>query len=78
MKFTEKTTLAEILGFGGAEEVLAKHNVPCLSCPMVKSEMEWLTIGQICVTYGIDSAVLLKDLNSLAQKFSGESKSGKT
>ena len=69
MKFNEETTLAELLEFGGAEEILAKFNVPCLGCPMAKGEMEHLNLGQICATYGIDEVELLKELNILAKKF---------
>jgi hypothetical protein len=69
MKFSKNSTLAELLEFGGAEEILAEFNVPCLGCPMAKSEMEHLNLGQICATYGIDEAKLLEELNALAKKF---------
>ena len=69
MKFGKNSTLEEILDFGGAEEILAKFKVPCLGCPMAKPEMGHLNLGQICATYGIDEAALLKELNALAKKF---------
>ncbi len=73
-KITEKTTLAEILKYpeadpirkkfsNGARKILAKHNLPCLSCPMAKFEIENLKIGDVCKMYGIDLEKLLKELN---------------
>ena len=72
MKFTDKSTLEEILEFSGAEDVLLKHNVPCLGCPMAKLEMQNLNIGQVCAMYGIDLEKLLGDLNSAAKSYGGE------
>ena len=65
MKITENTTLAEILKLPEAEKILAKYNLPCLSCPFAKMEMENLKIGQICQMYDIDIGKLLKELNSV-------------
>jgi len=62
-KITEDTTLAEILKNQGAEKILVKYNLPCLSCPFAKFEIENLTIGQVCKMYGIDLENLLKELN---------------
>ena len=62
-KITKDTTLAEILELAGAEKVLAKYNVPCLSCPFAKIEMDKLKLGQICKIYGIDIDKLIKELN---------------
>ena len=62
-KITKNTTLAEILKLPGAEEILAKYNLPCLSCPLAKFEIGDLKIGQVCETYGIDIENLLKELN---------------
>lgn len=69
MKFTDKSTLREVLEFGGADEVLARHKVPCLGCPMAQGEMAALTLERICQTYGIDEKALLEDLNGLLQSF---------
>ncbi len=63
MKITNKTTLKEILETPGAEGVLAKHGVPCVSCPMAKFELDKLEIGEVCKMYGIDLEKLLEDLN---------------
>ncbi len=62
-KIIAKTTLAEILKYPEAEKILAKHNLPCLSCPMAKFEIENLKIGDVCKMYGIDLEKLLKELN---------------
>lgn len=58
-----KTLLSDILNLPGGEEILAKYNVPCLTCPMAQYEMKELTIGDICKMYGIDLKKLLADLN---------------
>jgi len=63
MKTTAKTTLEKILHKKGGEEVLAKHGVPCVSCPMAKMEMDKLKIGEVCKMYSINAEKLLKDLN---------------
>ncbi len=62
-KFMSNTTLAEILEFSEAEKVLAKHSLPCLTCPMAKFEIEKLTIGAVCAMYGLDADAILKELN---------------
>jgi len=67
-KITENTTLAEILKKPELIEILVKYNVPCLSCPFAKTEMENLKIGQACEMYGIKIGVLLKELNEKIKK----------
>jgi len=62
MKITKDTTLAEILNLSGKEKILAKYNLPCLSCPMAKFEIENLKIGEVCKMYGIDLEKLLIEL----------------
>ena len=62
-KITKDTTLAEILDLPGAEKILAKYNLPCLSCPFAKMEMENLKIGDACKMYGINLKDLLEELN---------------
>ena len=64
-KISSKTTLKNILDKKGAEEVLAKHNVPCISCPMASFELEKLQIGKVCKMYGLKEKELLGDLNKL-------------
>lgn len=63
-KINKNSKLKDILETKGAEEILAKYGVPCLSCPMASFEIEELEIGNVCKMYGIDSDKLLKDLNS--------------
>ena len=62
-KITKDTTLAEILEIKGAEKILAKYNLPCLTCPFAKMEMERLKIGDACKFYNIDIKKLLEELN---------------
>ena len=63
-KFTKNSSLAEILTLKEGEKILAKYNLPCLSCPMAKLEMENLKIGDICKLYKIDFLKLSKELNT--------------
>lgn len=65
MKITKETTLDQILKVPKAEEVLAKYDVPCLSCPMAQFEMKELRVGEICKMYNINLKSLLIDLNKL-------------
>jgi hypothetical protein len=65
MKITNKTKLGKIIEIEGAHDVLSKHSVPCVSCPMAQFEMNELTIGQICDNYGINEKELLDELNKL-------------
>jgi hypothetical protein len=62
-KFTENTSLAEILKFPEASKILAKYNLPCLHCPMATYELGMLKIGEVAKMYGIDLKSLLDDLN---------------
>ena len=63
MKITKSSILKKILEKKGSEKILAKHNVPCVFCPMAKFEIEELKIGEVCEMYGIEAKKLLKDLN---------------
>ena len=62
------TTLKEVLESKGAEKILAKYNLPCLTCPMAQFEMQKLTLRQVCEMYGIDVDKLLKELNKGCKK----------
>jgi len=64
----EDTTLAEILKIPGAIGVLAKYNLPCLSCPFAGREIQDLKIGDVCKMYGINMQELIKELNLLLLK----------
>lgn len=68
MKVNESTVLSEVLKIKGAEEVLAKHKLPCLSCPMASMELGMLKLGEVCRTYGIDVKKVLQDLKKLNKK----------
>lgn len=60
---TAKTKLKDIIDDEKSVEILLKHGVPCIHCPMFKQEMEKLTLGGVCETYGLDLEAILKDLN---------------
>lgn len=63
MKIDKNTTLADILAIKDADKILSKYNVPCLSCPMAKLELNELKIGQIAKIYKLDLKGILKELN---------------
>lgn len=65
-KITKKTKLSEVLKRPELIEILEKYNLPCLSCPMVRFEIENLEIGQVCEFYGIEAEKLIKELNENA------------
>jgi len=60
--------LAEIIKKKGAEDILAKNNLPCITCPFAKYEMEKLRLGEICKTYGLNLEKILSELNALNEK----------
>ncbi len=62
-KITKKTTLSEILQHTETLDVLKEYEVPCLSCAMMRFEMENLNIGDIAEQYNINIDGLLKGLN---------------
>ena len=65
MKITEDTKLSELLENPKAVEVLAKYNLPCLSCPFAQLEMDKLKLGKVCKMYKINLKSLLTELNKL-------------
>ncbi len=65
MKITKNTTLEKILEKKGADKILQKHKLPCLSCPMASAEMKFLKIGDVAKMYGLDLDKILEDLNKL-------------
>lgn len=66
-KITSKTTLEKILDIKGADKVLAKYDVPCLSCPMAKFELSSLEIGKVGKMYGLETKKIIEDLNKLVK-----------
>lgn len=63
-KITSRTTLAKIIKNKGADKILAKNGVPCLSCPMAQFEIDELKIGDVCKMYGLNLEKILKELNT--------------
>ncbi len=63
MKITEKTTLKKILEQKGAEEILKKYNLPCLTCPMASSEIGFLKLGEVAEMYDLALDDILEELN---------------
>lgn len=62
MKFTDKTTLGEIITMGG-EDILHANRVPCMACPLAAQEINSLSIGQVARIYQLDSGKIIKELN---------------
>lgn len=60
---TEDTVLGKILQKEGAAQILMKHNLPCMTCPMAQMEMNYLKLGEVCQRYGLDAKAVLKELN---------------
>jgi len=60
---TKNTTIFKVLEKKGAEKILTKYNLPCLTCPMARFEIEKLKLGQVCEAYGINIKKLLVELN---------------
>jgi len=65
---TKKSKYGEVLKISGSEKVLSKYNVPCVTCPMAKMEMDTLTLEQIGGWYGIDVDSIIKELNKPVPK----------
>jgi len=65
MKVDKDTVLGEIVKHKGGEEILHKHHVPCVTCPMAAMEMGVLKVGDVCKMYGIDEKKLIEDLKKL-------------
>ncbi len=64
-KLSKNSTLAEILKIRDSEKILARHQVPCLSCSFATYEMRELTLGEIAKIYQLDLQAILKELNQL-------------
>lgn len=64
MKITKDSTLEKILKQKNSEEILKKHGVPCMSCPLAAQELSLLSIGYVSDVYGLNLENILKDLNS--------------
>ena len=64
-KITKDTILEKILNIKGAKEILAKYNLPCLSCPYASLEVGKLKIGEVAKMYGLDLKDILEEINDL-------------
>jgi hypothetical protein len=64
-KITKDTKLVEVLNLVGANEILSKYHVPCITCPMAQIEMHILTLGKIALMYELNLEDMLEDLNKL-------------
>ncbi len=65
MKVDKRTKLGKIIKLKGMEKILTKHRVPCVTCPMMKMEMDSLEIGYVCSMYGLNEKELLLDINRI-------------
>ncbi len=66
-RVTENTTVEEIMRMPRGAEILAKHRLPCLTCPMAAYEIGSLKIGDVARLYGIDVKKLLDELNRVKE-----------
>ena len=66
-KITKETKLSEILKNQKFQKILAKYNLPCLSCPMAKFEIENLKLGEVCKMYKINIEKLIEELNPVEE-----------
>lgn len=64
-KFNSKTILKVILEKDGAQEIMVKHGVPCMSCPMAAFELDKLEIGEVCKMYNLPLKKILEEVNKL-------------
>ena len=67
-KITENTTVEETLKYPGTSSILVKHGIHCPTCPFAQFEIGRLKIGDVARNYGVDVAVLLKELNETVGK----------
>ncbi len=63
MKITKDSTVESILNHPKGREVLAKHQVPCMGCPMAAMELSYLKIGDVAEKYDLDIESILEDIN---------------
>lgn len=67
-KITKNTTLSEVFQYAKAKEILAECDLPCLSCPMARYEMEELTLKLLAERFNINLETLLKSLNKACEE----------
>ncbi len=61
--FDENTTIGEVLKTEKGEEVLSDNGVPCVHCPMLSQEMDFLTISEVADRYDLKKQKIIDDLN---------------
>ena len=68
MKVDKNTKLGKIMKMKGMEKILTKYNVPCVSCPMAKMEIDSLEIGYVCKLYGLPEKEIILEINKILKK----------
>jgi len=68
MKVDKHTKLGKIMKMKGMEKILTKYNVPCVSCPMAKMEIDSLEIGYVCKLYGLPEKEIILEINKILKK----------
>ncbi len=63
-KINEKTTISQIMKLSRGEEILRKHGVPCVSCPLAAQEIDSLEIGEVADIYNLAKEEIIKELNN--------------
>ena len=62
-EITEESTLSEILETEEGEEILLKHGIPCLGCPLMGAEASEISIEEVSNKYGLELEKIIADLN---------------
>ncbi len=68
MKITSKTKIAKLFAKKTLLNVLKKYEVPCVSCPIAKQEIDKNSIGYVCDIYGLPKEEIIKELNKKAKR----------
>ncbi len=67
MKIEKETTLNKIIEHLERREVLERHGLPCLHCPLLREEMSFLKIGDLAKRYKLDLEKILEELNNIEE-----------
>jgi len=62
-RITAETNLSEILNQPKAVEILTRHKLPCLTCPLAAYEIGRLPLGLVAEKYNLPLEEILKELN---------------
>lgn len=63
-KITKKTKLSELAENPEAAEILFKHGLTCMGCPMAMQE----TIEQGCLAHGLNPDKVIEEINKKTKK----------